>query len=514
MADSEFSYRGDHVGSKGSSVAWSGIQQTLEHARSDILILLDCCAAGRGHLGDGNGVTELLGACSYETRANGVGSFSFSHQLNMKLGQLARSRRAFTVGELYDQVHEQMQSYRRQGVHPNERYPAPVHHFLTRDKTFPSRSIELSVINALPRSLGSSKRPAVSFQQVHAPAEQSRPRKRVRWSTDEGVEPPPAPGFVTGNQLPGAVIPRLAPDQHLQDQRTMLFAVRLHETMPTKDLAVEAFKEWFKNIPANVQDVVCKVEAQFLSDSTLLLVRVPMSVWSCMEGHPALMALGPVRSSNVLCQPLDLTSLPRVIKTMHTPEKLAALGALENLAETPRPSDPVNPVMDEVMETDGDPRRPPTTEEPSHPDTAEGHQPQLCVTGPAVAYIYNIRDKYPNASPALVERLGQANWERHVRIRSLMVGQAEVEGEASTTVREPSVFKPASSLKDSGLGTSVQSPPVFDYDPSIATSLASKPDDADSGHFRVPSMPGRSFFLPCPYCGDMLVRNFSRSDWK
>ena len=53
----------------------------LEQADSDVLILLDCCAAASSASDAGKGVTELLAACGFETWAPGVGKHSFTRSL-------------------------------------------------------------------------------------------------------------------------------------------------------------------------------------------------------------------------------------------------------------------------------------------------------------------------------------------------------------------------------------------------------------------------------------------------
>jgi len=83
----------------------------------------------------------------------------------------------------------------------------------------------------------------------------------------------------------------------------MLFALRLDETMDTESLILEAFQEWFRKIPTSVKDVSCSLEAQFLYNFSLVLLRVPIAVWAYflyLKDDPAIVCLGPVRSSNLL----------------------------------------------------------------------------------------------------------------------------------------------------------------------------------------------------------------------
>ena len=53
----------------------------LQEAHSDVLILLDCCAAASSVVEAGSGVTEPKAACGFETVAPGVGQHSFTRSL-------------------------------------------------------------------------------------------------------------------------------------------------------------------------------------------------------------------------------------------------------------------------------------------------------------------------------------------------------------------------------------------------------------------------------------------------
>ena len=71
----------------------------LEQAENDVLILLDCCHVGTATTSEGSGVTELISACAYNSRANGVGSYSFTKELVIELRDLSL-KPSFTVAEL------------------------------------------------------------------------------------------------------------------------------------------------------------------------------------------------------------------------------------------------------------------------------------------------------------------------------------------------------------------------------------------------------------------------------
>ncbi|TGO66149.1 hypothetical protein BOTNAR_0067g00270 [Botryotinia narcissicola] len=48
-----------------SMVKWGGIQNSLEEAKSDVLLLLDCCSSGTANTGEEYGTTELIAACGF-----------------------------------------------------------------------------------------------------------------------------------------------------------------------------------------------------------------------------------------------------------------------------------------------------------------------------------------------------------------------------------------------------------------------------------------------------------------
>lgn len=130
-------------------------------------------------------------------------------------------------------------------------------------------------------------------------------------------------------------------------------------------------------------------------------------------------------------------------------------------------------------------------------------------SAPAQTYILNVYDRFSKADWKLIERLGEANWQRHTALRSI----------SEPMEQEPpkSAFVPVSLFHDSGLGSSV--PANSSYAATIAshssfvTSLA---DNENSG-LRVPSTPkavfeGKSF--RCQICNRTLDHIKNRIDWK
>lgn len=89
------------------SVPSGGIQSILEDADADVILLLDCCHSAavttKDSLQGTGGVTEVIAACGYETRAAEVDQHSFTKSLTEVLA-VASKGPPFSVGELHSWV--------------------------------------------------------------------------------------------------------------------------------------------------------------------------------------------------------------------------------------------------------------------------------------------------------------------------------------------------------------------------------------------------------------------------
>lgn len=293
-------------------VLWSGIQRSLEMAQSDVLILLDCCSSGVAHGSEGNGVTELICACPFDTKANGVGPYSFTQALTTELRFLSK-KPCFSVGELYTSVYTRIQSFLPQGVE-NERYPPPVHFAFTQDESFP-RSIILSVHDSQDTERGSPayiSPEAVSLEHA-GPLNEPKKRRRLDENpSSSSKEPTPRLDGAfqkqdscrerggntpvnTSNNIPEGV-----PKESLspRDAPRALFAVRFKEDVRAEDLSIELFTDWLRLIPAATEEVC--VEASFKCLSTLLFITVPLSMQAYIPENTAIFYLGTVLSPIML----------------------------------------------------------------------------------------------------------------------------------------------------------------------------------------------------------------------
>lgn len=148
--------------------------------------------------------------------------------------------------------------------------------------------------------------------------------------------------------------------------------------------------------------------------------------------------------------------------------------------------------------------------ENSNLQSAQPPSVPFCLSNPARIYVSLIKDKFKQAQDQLVERLGEANWQRHLNVRK----RIDIVQPLSEEEESGSVFRPYSAFHDSGTGTSV--PAWTQYAPSHASFISSNPE-GNKDSLRVPPLPaeagtGRPFC--CFICGLLLSNVRNRVDWK
>ncbi|RDW56663.1 hypothetical protein BP6252_14049 [Coleophoma cylindrospora] len=616
------------TGDKYATVTWTGIQQELQQAQSDVLILLDCCSSGVADGGEGNGVTELLAACPFGTEANGVGHYSFTTALTIELRLFAIQNRIFPIGDLYANLYRRSQSHLAQGI-SNERYPPPVHLQLRSDERFP-RSIQLSVqrnpsewdtttefgssegLGTDPRltnrkrplasdspmpsnkhlllskdhetsgaDIGSNTSQTSSTTESHIQHSYERNLDQVSWfESDEEASTPPCSSKATSQNGHPALQHRPKDSLWPADGNRMLLAVRFTETISAKDLSPKYFADWLRTIPTEVEEVI--VEAGFICDSTLLLISLPISMWTYLSDNPAIIPLGRIHSSNLLA--LKSVSMDKTaedgmdaeppVKRDKGKGKMVSFAEKELEEEIPRTSehsdmDSEKSIETEIEMTMGSSESKEVAEEDfrgnisgadnvyaaDKPETTNNNEiseesqedgqysPQregegvhdlsaFNVSSEAISYVINIRDKFPLADIRLVERLGEANWQRHMSIRN---GNWQ-EPNAIPQEAPQYNFHTKSTFDDSGLGTSlpthpsapslslhfneasgVNSLPTRPYYAPSLSSYVSRVSDLDAGYFRVPQTPrevSQQRPFTCFICERLVDHIKNRVEWK
>ncbi|PMD32388.1 hypothetical protein L207DRAFT_500093 [Hyaloscypha variabilis F] len=250
------------------TVKWSGIQNALEESQSDVLVLLDCCASGLSNTDEGNGVTELLAACAFNNSANGVGPFSFTHVLVSQLRVLV-NKPSFTVGYLYNLLFTEVQGL---PVKAAEFRKPPIHLVLTQDHRLP-RSITLST--------------------MRLPTGENLYRTDLFPTSDQSKETGAASSLSPSSSDFDSSTTSVS---ELPEYPRLLFSIRISEDIKPGDLSTELMADWLSALPIEAKSV--RIEAGFASDSTLLIISMPIALLGYLPYDPAITLIGTARSSN------------------------------------------------------------------------------------------------------------------------------------------------------------------------------------------------------------------------
>ncbi|KAF7928944.1 uncharacterized protein EAE97_009786 [Botrytis byssoidea] len=254
-----------------SMVKWGGIQNSLEEAQSDVLLLLDCCSSGTANTGEGCGTAELIAACGFNDVANGVGRHSFTYALITEL-RLLSAYPKFTAAVLYNRILCRLTNWMPEG---RELQKAPLHVVLTQNQALPS-SIQLSV----------NPRPKLEPMSFGSPSQSLDSPSPASFEINERTDSDQGSGSSPISSLPSddEQFPRI------------LLSVRLDEDL-VPELSADLFAEWLRMMPVIAKSVT--VEAKFRSLSTLILVSMPTPIWVCLGKHPAFNVVGIIKKPSI-----------------------------------------------------------------------------------------------------------------------------------------------------------------------------------------------------------------------
>ena len=277
-----------------ASVQWSGLQELLENAESDALILLDCCAAASSISATGSGVTEVIAACGFETWAPGVGEHSFTRSLIDELRYWSHGL-TLSVAMLHNKVLSRIKYWKPRfgmtGEHEHRK--TPIYIVISHEGN--QRSIGLIPLQRNgPPSVG---RVDASTQRLHSGSSESS--NEAQSIADDSL--------LDSSQ---SSIDRVWPDRGF-DHPKVLISLSLEED---QSLYMDTWVDWIRSVPALIR--YTKVDGIFKSSSTLLLLSIPVALWDLLPKDPAISFIGFVNSSNLLCNSLPpLDASHKSIKT-------------------------------------------------------------------------------------------------------------------------------------------------------------------------------------------------------
>ncbi len=247
-----------NVKEQDAQVDWNSVQRFLLASKADCLILLDCCFAAKGGKDRGtvfNGINEVIAACSSDTETTGVERRSFTSVLTRHLDELA-------------------------------------HRFLKTGK-------RITVV-ALHSDLFCFSR-ELQFSAFY-----------VRLTNEEfsSIDLTPLPPETVVEQVPPGSVSLATP----QSTPSVIVAFHLSSS-PRGDLVAFLLGEGL--IPeyvtgVEVRDIVEEgepvLEGIFVSNSTLVIMSIPMAVWNLMPEHVSCTFIGITYSRNLLVNPQALGS--------------------------------------------------------------------------------------------------------------------------------------------------------------------------------------------------------------
>jgi hypothetical protein len=284
------------------TLEWFAIQPHFLNVKADVLFLLDCCSAASAptSLQTAVGIKETLGACGFESEAPEPGPHSFTSELIDVLRKW-KNRTPFSVAMLHSELLA------------NLRHPKPkedMFHKIVELRRTPVYVVTTSDPRAL--SIELARRQG---EVVRGPDSLSQKRRTSSAYSDPSVvalvdnsgSSPEASCTVPSNDTDGIVSGTSTIDKYAEDQ--------LNRVLPGGDLAIPhvlvslalegeqilevgAWEKWLRECPTFAKYV--RVEGKFKSNSTLLLLSIPVAIWDLLPDNLACSFIAHVKSINYI----------------------------------------------------------------------------------------------------------------------------------------------------------------------------------------------------------------------
>jgi len=292
------SNRTDKIGTP--TLPSGSIQGLLEEAESDVLLLYDSCHSSHPAVNiAGQGVTEVIAACGFETRAPAVGPHSFTNALIRELEE-AFAGPPISVAELHGRVIGSLKNWKPSLLRNEDgsvwvdqngkpkyechKRRTPVHCFLTNEA--PYRSIMLAPLSSTLTHEVVANIEGTSSMELQTP--NSERTKRSRRDLGEGSSTDPTTLSESSkniNPLEVLLAVRLEDDFFLDDQEG------------DEGKKLRSWCDWLKSVPKGAKDV--KIQGIYNSCSTLILLSLPVVLWDLLPRNAAYSFIGFVNSDNL-----------------------------------------------------------------------------------------------------------------------------------------------------------------------------------------------------------------------
>lgn len=258
-------------------VDWTSIQTLFSTAASDVLILLDCCAAASSASGFGSGTMETIAACGFETTAPSPGEHSFTYTLIEVLEEWV-DRPSFSAAMLHTEILFILKQKRPERGMDGRRWEScstPVHWVCTGDPKAAGIEIaSLRISNVVGKIVDEVQPRSTTYVDA------------MELDDDISLQNPLTATRPNGDyQIPHVLI-----------------SIALEEDQETLDAL--SCRRWLLNFPAIVK--FATVEGVYRGFSTLITLSLPVMVWDLLPDHPACSFIGYVISPNRIKQSLSV----------------------------------------------------------------------------------------------------------------------------------------------------------------------------------------------------------------
>ena len=247
---------------------WYSLQPILERSPCDVALILDCCYAASAARSAPDGTTEILAACGREFKTPGVSDHSFTRVLMQEMSSFGSL--PFTIAQLHTRLIKDRQKLQR----------TPVHAFLS-DASRPS----ITLSSLLPSNDTSS-----SLNTVPEIFDEATERSDAL-ATNGDSSP-----NEDSNDSTQATSPSYS--QPFREPRVLL-AVSIESSAQPPD--VTSWAKWLASeAPPGIQKIDIKIESAYISNSTLMLLSLPIALWSRLPETSAYRFVDFIRSTNLL----------------------------------------------------------------------------------------------------------------------------------------------------------------------------------------------------------------------
>jgi hypothetical protein len=298
----------------------------VEEAESDVPLLYDSCHSAHPAVNiSGQGVTELIAACDFETQAPTVGPHSFTNALIRELEE-SFTNPPISVTQLHNRVINSLKNWKPsllrdengnvwtdengRAKYKYHKRRTPVYYFLTNES--PYRSIILAPLPPkLSHASGTSNNRALDLDSWvvgdETRLEGCKPPSLTEkpYSTAERQAPTSNEPVHSGHafQVSSSTQSTTASgSSRPAEALRVLLSVRLEEDFFNDDddeddgKKIRIWCNWLKAIPEGAQNIF--IEGVYKSCSTLVILSLPIAIWDPLPDNAAYSFIGFVKPPN------------------------------------------------------------------------------------------------------------------------------------------------------------------------------------------------------------------------